>query len=441
MNSRKLVVEILNRTRREHVIVDILVDDLFRRHGLSPQDRAFIFEIIQGTLRWQKKLEWIISQYNQGSYQKSPLAIRNILESSLYQILFMNKTPAYAVVNEAVQITKNFKGEYWARRVNGILRNIIREQSNLPTPDPAKDPVQFLSVTFSHPEWLVQRWIDQFGVEETSRLCQANNEKPHLSLRVNTMKTTADELLAALKGDQISVQKSPVDPDFLQAENIPALNENVYFRNGFFSIQDESAGLVARLLAPRSGEVILDLCAAPGGKATHVAELARDRARVLAVDRVRQRLDLIRETITRLGLKRVFPVLGDATHFAAKNVTKILLDVPCSGLGVLAKRADLRWQRQPSDIQELSALQLQILRHAGSLVKKGGIIVYSTCTIETAENEQVVETFLKENPEFRLDDPLQFVASEFVSGGKYLRTFPHIHRTDGSFAARLVRST
>jgi len=440
MNSRKLVIEILNQTRKENVIVDLLVDDQFRRQAVSASDRAFIFEIIQGTLRWQKKLEWIVAQFNQGAYQKSPLAIRNILESSLYQILYMDKTPDYAVVNEAVRIAKNLKGEFWARRVNGILRNIIRELPNLPTPDTIREPVEALSVNFSHPEWLVQRWIDQFGVAETTQLCAANNAKPHLSLRVNTIKTTADELLDILRRDQIPVKKSLVDPDFLQAESFPALKENAYFQNGFFSIQDESAGLVARLLAPKPGDVILDLCAAPGGKATHLAELTRDRARVLAVDRVPQRLNLVRENISRLGLQRVWPVLGDATRFSAKGSTKILLDVPCSGLGVLAKRADLRWQRQLSDIQQLSQLQLQILRHAANLISPGGVIVYSTCTIEATENEQVVEAFLRENTNFRLDDPTSFVGGQFVTGGKCLQTFPHIHRIDGSFAARLVRA-
>jgi len=226
----------------------------------------------------------------------------------------------------------------------------------------------------------------------------------------------------------------------LQAESFPALKENAYFQNGFFSIQDESAGLVARLLAPKPGDVILDLCAAPGGKTTHLAELTRDRAWVLAVDRVSQRLNLVRENISRLGLQRVWPVLGDATRFSAKGSTKILLDVPCSGLGVLAKRADLRWQRQLSDIQQLSQLQLQILRHAANLINPGGVIVYSTCTIEVTENEQVVEAFLRENTNFRLDDPTSFVGGQFVTGGKYLQTFPHIHRIDGSFAARLVRA-
>lgn len=440
MNSREFVVEVLNRTRKDKVIVDLLIDDLFRQKQISPQDRAFIFEIIQGTLRWRKKLEWIIAKFNHGRYDKSPLVIRNILESSLYQILFMSKTPAYAVVNEAVKITKRLKGQFWARRVNGILRNILRHQQNLPQPDSSENPVKALAVNYSHPEWLVERWIRQFGPAETALLCQANNLKPHLSLRVNLMKTTPGELLTLMLEEQLPVKKSPVDPDFLQAENFSALQENEYFKNGFFTVQDESAGMVARLLAPKPGEMILDLCAAPGGKTIHISELTRNRAHIVAVDRTRKRLNLVNENIARLGLRNVFPAKGDATRFFAKNINKILLDVPCSGLGVLAKRADLRWQRNPADIQQLSKLQLQILRNAATLLKKGGVLVYSTCTIDVAENQEVVEQFLQENPGFRLDDPAKFVATDFVNSAKYIQTFPHIHRIDGSFAARLVRS-
>lgn len=439
MTPRRIAVEILNKARQDKVIVDLVIEQHFQQKRLTNQHRAFIYEIVLGTMRWRKKFEWILSRFFSGKYAKTPLTIKNILESSLYQFYFLSKTPEFATVNEAVSIAKKMKGQFWAGRVNAVLRSVLRQRNDIVFPDLESEPVKAISVRYSHPAWLIERWLPRFGIEQTQRMCELNNQKPHIALKVNRLKITPEKLLTKLAQQKISVQPSPVAADFLRAGQLPPLRQFKPFQEGLFTIQDESAGLVGRLLAPKSNDTILDLCAAPGGKTMHLAELSADKGCIVAVDRYPKRLQLVQQNARRLGVSSVHGCVGDARQFATSPVDKILLDVPCSGLGVLAKRADLRWLRTPDDILTLQTLQLQILRNAATLITKKGVIVYSTCTIAPEENEDVIEIFLREFPEFQLDDPVQYVPDKFVSEQRFVRTLPFKHGIDGSFAARLVR--
>lgn len=439
MNPRKIALEILNRSRTEDTIIDYLIDEILNKNDLTPRDRALVFEIVQGTIRWHNKLAWIGEQFLVGNFSRAPLPIQNILEMTFYQILFLSKTPDYAAVNEAVNLARKFKGQFWAKRVNAVLRNFLRKKDQLKYPELAADPVKAISINYSHPEWLVKRWLHQFGEEATCKLCGINNQKPHHSLRVNRLKTNAAEFQTELEKAGVKVTPSKMLPDFFRAEHLPSLNEFSLFRKGFFSIQDESAGLPAQLLAPKPGDKVLDLCAAPGGKTTHLAEISEDKADIIAVENVFLRLQLIRENVERLGLKNISLVQGDARTFATAPVDKILLDAPCSGLGVLAKRADLRWKRTLEDIRELKSLQYEMLCHAAELLTEGGALVYSTCTIEPEENEQIIRLFLATHADFELDNPARFIPAEFIKDEYFVQTLPHIHGTDGSFAARLVK--
>jgi len=441
MNPRQVVIEILNQTFRERIIVDLLIEQAFKQYYLSTQNRAFVYEIVQGTLRWHQKLAWTLEQFFSGDYQKSPLTIRNILESSLYQIFYLTRTPDYAAVNEAVNLAKKLKGSFWARRVNAVLRTVIRQHSELKAPSIETEPVKAISVIHSHPEWLVERWINRFGSETTQQLCHFNNQKPRLSIRVNRLVTSPEKLFSDLTQQGLTVQCSPHLTDFLRADQLPVLTDFDLFQQGHFSIQDESAGLAVQLLASKPAEIIADLCAAPGGKTTYIAELSNDQAFIVALDNVWERLKLIRENKNRLRLKNIHFVLGDAKTFSAREISKLLLDVPCSGSGVLAKRTDLRWQRTLTDLHQLQHLQRQLIRNAATLLPKNGVLVYSTCTIEPEENEEIIESFLAEFPNFELEDPRQFVAEKFVKANKYIQTLPHVHGIDGSFAARLIRKS
>ncbi|MCK5740503.1 16S rRNA (cytosine(967)-C(5))-methyltransferase RsmB [bacterium] len=438
-SPRHLAVHILNRHTREKRYIDWLIDDEFKQHTFTTRDRAFVLEIVQGTIRWQKKLAYILGQFTQNRYSSNPVPIRSILSSSLYQILYMTRTPGYATINEAVNLSKKLKGQVWANRVNGILRNIQRQLSELPLPDIKKDPVSAIAVLYSHPEWMIKKWLPRYGVESTCDLCAANNQRPGLTIRVNQILTSPAALTTELAKLDISAEKAKYLPDFLRLNHAPALGKMKLFQDGLFSVQDESAGLAATLLAPEAGDTIVDFCAAPGGKTGYLAEKTADRARIIAADLARPRIKLVQENIERLKLTNVLPIQADAFFLEVKGINKILLDVPCSGLGVLAKRADLRWERTPEELLKLQKLQSTLLERAAELLPVNGVLVYSTCTIEPAENEEIIRSFLQKHPDFQLENPADFVPSSVVSDGKFIQTWPHIHGIDGSFAARLKK--
>ncbi len=351
---------------------------------------------------------------------------------------FTDKIPGYAAVNESVELAKRSGGAGWARLVNGVLRNYLRRGKV----DPASisDPVEALAVQESHPEWLVRRWVARYGLEDTRRLCQYNNRRPHVTLRVNRRKTTVAELRAALQEAGIETEPSTYFEDFLKVRNAQGLTDTRAFKDGWFAIQDESTALPVRLLAPEEGETVLDLCAAPGGKSAYLAELQGDRGRVLAVDLSARRLSRVQENVRRLGLRSVQPLVADGTQLQVRPVDKILLDAPCSGLGVLAKRADLRWKRRPEDLARAAERQRALVAHAAQLLRPGGVLVYSTCTIEPEENEQVVEEFLRTHPDFAVDAWAPEGVDSALRDGPYWRTLPHVHGTDGTFAVRLEKS-
>lgn len=440
MSPRQIAVEILIRIRKDDAFADILIHNEFSKHDLSNLDKSFISALVHGTLRWQGKLDWLIEQFYRGSFKKCPAAITAILETALYQILQMSKTPEFAAVNEAVRLAQKRKGRYWGNRVNAILRNYLRKKDTIKFPDLKIDPVEAIAVRYSHPRWLVKRWIARYGTEETGLLCAANNKIPDLSLRINPLKTTRADLIRELKANGVSIKSDAVPDGFIKTNPSINLTTLPSFQKGYFTIQDISAGLVGLLSDPSPGETIIDLCAAPGGKTTHLAELARGQCTIIANDCNWQRLNLIRQNIERLQLPNIYLVRADAAGFSARPVDKVLLDAPCSGLGVLAKRSDLRWKRTLKDIQNLSLLQTQLIEKAAGLVKPGGYLVYSTCTIEPDENEMIIEKFLKKYSEFAFARPPACIPENFISNTYFIKTLPHKHQIDGSFAVKLVRN-
>jgi len=440
MNPRAIAVEILTRIEHTGAYADVLLEnELARRPELAPPDRALTAELVNGTLRWQRKLDWMATELYRGRYPKIPLKIRKVVQISLYQLLFLEKIPAYAAVDEGVELAKAIGGPYWGRVVNGLLRSFSRRRSTLTLPRVEQNPVEALAIGYSHPEWLIERWLARFGLEETEQLCKANNQTPHLCLRVNRLKTTPEALLATLATHGIDAGASAFAPEFIRASSLPDLRNFAPFSEGHFTVQDESAGLVGYLLDPKPGEKVVDLCSAPGGKTTHIAELMNDRGQVIAVDKHFRRLKLIGHAAQRLGLRCIVTVAADGTKFATRPVDKVLVDAPCTGTGVLAKRADLRWRRRPEDLRVLPALQFDLLQSAAALVRKGGVIVYSTCSIELEENDKVVESFLSANCSFVLEPADEWIPSTLVDEKGFVRTFPHRHGMDGSFAVRLRR--
>ncbi|MCI0496055.1 16S rRNA (cytosine(967)-C(5))-methyltransferase RsmB [candidate division KSB1 bacterium] len=439
MSPRQLVIQLLDRYERTDAYADLLLEHELSQSQLSKPDKSLAQEIFFGVIRWRKRLDWIATQFFLGDYAKAPHPIRYVLESAFYQLIFMDRIPAYAVIHEAVELAKLKGSDYWGKKTNAILRTFQRGQRPIHYPDVTTDPIKSIAVAHSHPEWMVGRWIDRFGMEETIALCKANNTSPRLSIRVNSLKTSADELQDLLLQNEIEATKSEYLENFLVAKQLPDLNNFQPFQHGLFSIQDVSAGLACKLLYPAPGEKIIDLCAAPGGKSTFLAELSGDRAEIIAVDVNQSRLNLVEQNVQRLGLKSIRLIQANGATFSCDPVDKVILDAPCSGLGVLAKRVDLRWKRTLAQIKEISRLQYELLTNAATLLKPGGILVYCTCTIEPEENENMIEQFLTKHQDFTIEPASKYGLSTVVNASGFVYTYPHRHGIDGSFAVRLIK--
>lgn len=436
---RGIAIKILTRVERTDAYLDKLLDIELETGDLNPPDKRLLNELVHGVLRNQSKLDWVLTGFYHGQYSKVAPNVRNALRVALYQILFLTRIPHHAAVNEAVEFVKKYRGQRLADTMNGLLRNIARNVENIRYPLATSDEIQYLSVVHSHPTWIVKRWHARYGFEDTESLCKANNMRPFLTLRPNPLavdyKTFVDELVEV----GIDYRRCFYMRDYVTVRNLPNIRQSRLFTEGQFTIQDESAGLVGMLLAPKPGETIIDLCSAPGGKAIHAAEIMQNQGRIVAVDKYDVRLNLIRQAAERNSVSIIETMEGDATELAHEPVDKVLVDAPCSGLGTLSKKPDIKWKREPEDIQKLIVTQRAILENASRLVRPGGVIVYSTCTIEPEENQDIVKAFLLDHPEFTLDHAGQYLPPRVVDEEGFLATFPHKHRMDGAFGARLVK--
>ncbi len=371
--------------------------------------------------------------------------IINVLRLGLYQILFLSRTPVSAAVNESVELAKKTRGKGGGGFVNAILRSVLRQGKEIPYPDFNQDPALHIAVVHSHPLWLIRRWIEEYGVEKTLQICTMNNQIPPLTLRTNTLKITRKGLIDKLKENGLSPSPTLFSEEGIRLEHSPPTSELPFLKEGLYIIQDEASQLVTSILDPKPGEKILDACAAPGGKTTHIAQKMEDRGEIFSMDLHQEKLARIEEGCHRLGIKIVKTKRGDATQPLPLPVglefDRVLADVPCSGFGTIEKTPDLKWKKDEEDIRRLSELQFSILKNLSGYVKKGGILAYSTCTVFREENETVVEKFLAEHPEFqldRLDTILPERLSSFIEDG-YFKTFPLKEGMDGFFVARLVR--
>ena len=425
---------------------DRLLTDSFKRYRhLTSLDRAFLTELTYGVIRWRGKLDWVIRSFSKIPFEKIELETLNILRLGLYQILFLSRTPASAAVNESVELAKGIRGKGGAGFVNAVLRSTIRQKDEIPYPEIDEDPARHLSVVQSHPLWLVRRWVKEIGVEETLRVCMFNNRISSLTLRTNTLKIDRKDLIEKLKGKEFKPVPTTYSEEGIVLRDPPPTSELPFIKEGLYVIQDEASQLVTSILDPKPGERILDACAAPGGKTTHMAQKMDNRGEISALDVSKGKLDLIGEGCQRLGIKIVRTIKGNAAEPLpiplGMEYDRILADVPCSGFGTLRRNPDLKWRRGEEDIKRLSELQLSILSHLSVYLKKGGIFVYSTCTVFHEENEDVVEKFLEGHPEFELDQRDKFLPEKirpFVQS-RYFKTFPPRDEMDGFFVARLIK--
>jgi len=425
---------------------DRLLTDSFKRYRyFNSLDRAFLTELTYGVIRWRERLDWVIRLFSKISIEKIELETLNILRLGLYQILFLSRTPSSAAVNESVELAKRIRGKGGAGFVNAVLRSAIRQKDEIHYPDIHEDPILHLSVVQSHPLWLVQRWVRERGVEETLQICMFNNQISPLTLRTNTLKINRENLLEKLKEEELSPIPTVYSEEGIVLQHPPPTSELPFLRKGLAIIQDEASQLVTSILDPKPGEQILDACAAPGGKTTHIAQRMENQGGIYALDLSNAKLDLIGGLCEKLGIRIIKTVKGDASKILfvpqGMKFDRILADVPCSGFGTLRRNPDLKWRRGEVDIQRMGELQFSILRNLSMYVEEGGLLIYSTCTVFREENEDVVEKFLEAHPEFQLDrmDNLLPEKSRPLIEGSYFKTFPPRGEMDGFFAARLIK--
>lgn len=448
ISARELAVKILLQVFHRGAYSNLALDRGLNNSHLQANDRGLVTELVNGTVRMKKHLDWVLNLFLAKKGKELPSRIHMILISAIYQLLFLERVPTYAVINEAVNMARKGGGPSTSGMVNGILRNLERNRTKIVFPDPKEDQLGYLSTYYSHPEWIVRRWLSRYGYEETRELLIFNNQAPSMTIRVNTLKTDTDALLDLLKVEGVEARRGTVAKSSITIDSLPGpLFRLPSYRQGLFYVQSEATMLIAPALNPQPGQMIYDFCSGVGGKATHLAELMCNQGEVKSLELYSHKMELLKLNCERLGISIVEPCPGDILEreFTAK-ADGALLDAPCSGLGVLRSRADLRWRREETDILETAELQLKMLDRAASTVRTGGSLVYSTCTLEPEENEQVVETFLTNNPGFETEDlvlPLDFFP--FTDEGRVtarqgtLTTFPPQYHIDGMFIALMRR--
>lgn len=438
---RQLAVKLLNRYDRSDSYIDKLLSNELKHEHLDQRDKALLTEIVNGVIRWRGKIDWVLTGFYHGDYQKCLNLVKNSMRIALYQMLFLNRVPIPAAIYESVEVVKRIQGEKTAAIVNGVLRNIARNIENIRYPDKVEDEIYYYSVLYSHPKWMVKRWFDRFGLAESEQLMDFNNQRPYIPVRVVTVNTEVDTIKSIFNIHNISFVESPYHKDTLLLQSPRYdISASELFKTGKITIQDPSASLAAKLCDAKPGQTVIDLCAAPGGKSFMIAEMMNNEGRVIAVDKHESKLRFISEGSERIGLSIIETVAKDSeTHKFKEGADIVFADVPCSGLGTISKKPDIKWKKETEDLMKLVPHQRQILENAAKIVKSGGVVVYSTCTIEPEENEDNINWFLKNHPEFTIDPAENYLPAELCKDGFYM-SLPHHSRMDGAFAVRLVKS-
>ncbi len=435
---RGIAVKILNRIDRTDAYLDKLLEIEINNSELNGKDKSLLFEIVHGVIRWLNRIDWILNGFYKGQFSKCIPNVKNSMRVALYQILFLDRVPNHAAVNESVEFVKKLQGVKSANLTNAVLRNIIRNINGIRYPDKEEDLIGYLAAYYSHPSWMIKRWVNRFGEEVTQDLLIANNNRPRHTIRINQLRTNPDELKQLLDVVNLKFTEGKYLKEYLRLNSLTNITSWEYFQKGYFSMQDESTGFSCKALAPKPKMKILDMCAAPGGKTGLLAELMNNNGRIIALDKFESRLELFKKNISRLGINNVTAIAKDALEFDEDDFDGILIDAPCSGLGTLTKKPDIKWKRDFGDIRKLNKIQYELLNKAGTLIKREGTIVYSTCTTEPEENFHIVNKFLENNKNFQLVNLKGMFDSNLIDENGCLQTLPHKHNMDGAFVAKLI---
>jgi len=440
-NARQLAFLAL-RAVAGGAFADIALDRVLTAE-ISSNDRRLITELVYGSVRRQRTLDALIDQFAKKPAQQQPPDLRLILHLGLYQLRYLTHVPAAAAVDTTVELAKLNGLSGLTGFVNGLLRQYARQSTNQDCLRLPEDLVSRIGLQYSYPDWIVQLWLQQFGQVETEQLCAWFNQAPMIDLRVNPLRASLAQVEAAMQAADISPRRLLNLPQALRLpQGIGAIQNLPGFGEGWWTVQDGSAQLVSHLLDPQPGERVIDACAAPGGKTTHIAELMQDQGEIWAYDRYASRLRKLKENITRLQLSSIQIAVQDSRQRQeAQDVDRVLLDAPCSGLGTLHRHADARWRQTPQTVQELTQLQAELLAQAATWVKPGGVMVYATCTLHPAENEQILQQFLQ-GKRWRIEPPPpDHPAAAFVAPEGWVKLLPHQHHLDGFFMVRLRQAS
>ncbi len=443
MNPRQLALFALNDLETGSY-TDVVVDRLLGKFQLAGVDRNFFTELVHGIVRRKRTLDAIIDRLAKQPADRQPPNLKQLLRLGLYQLRYLDRVPESAAVNTTVDLAKTNGLTGLAGVVNGILRQYIRLQSeHQEVLDLPLDPIGRLGTLYSFPDWTIEHWLTELGEIETEQLCQAFNTAPKIDLRVNVLKIDRAKLIAIFQTAGIEAIPIPLVPQGLQfTGSVGAIDRLPGYHEGWWTIQDSSAQLVTQLFDPQPGELIIDACAAPGGKTTHMAELMGDTGQIIAVDKTASRLKKLQQNLTRLHLKTIEIVTGDSCGLSELTGTadRVLLDAPCSGLGTLHRRADARWQKTPAQIHELAKLQAQLLANTATWVKVGGVLVYATCTVHPLENANIITPFLKTHLDWQVElPPSDSPLTDLVGANGAIEVWPHRHQMDGFFMVKLRR--
>lgn len=454
MNVREVALACLLDLSETDASIASVVDNAFKRSALNGRERRLANALVYGVVRWQQQLDWVLKHFINPRFQLDAKH-RAILRLGAFQLLHLDGIPPHAAIFETVQLAKNRRKT--AGFINAVLRSVQRKYTELSYPPIETHPIEHISFSLSYPKWLVKRWLETRGLPWTLAFCQASNQVAPLTLRANSLLTDRDELCQSLAANGLSTRLSKIAPDGIVVENLSITTDGavsgskdeitlkeVLNRDDVY-VQDESAMLVPYLLLPESPKLVVDLCAAPGGKTTHIACMMGNSGKVIAADISDQKLVMLEENCKRLGVQNIETRTIDATKSDLSflnTADAVLVDAPCSGFGTLRRQPDIRWNKTSDQLLSLNDLQYRILENAAPYIKSGGILVYSTCTIEPTENEEIISRFLKNFPMFTMEHASEFLSdipqSAITSQG-FLQTFPHEHGVDGTFAARLRR--
>ncbi len=444
---RELALNLVYEVMEKGAYTNISLDKALRSSRLSQTDKNLVTEIVNGSIRMIKHLDWVLNLFLQKPVHKQNPWLRNILRISAYQLMFMERIPDYAAVNSAVDLTRKKTSRALTAVCNGVLRNLVRQRGQYDYPP--LHTLDYLSVYYSQPEWLVKDWLESFGLEAAVTMFSYLNKRAPLALRINSLRTSPAQVLENIGREGAVAVVSPLVPWSIRLEALEkSIEELSSYQQGHFYIQNEASMLAGAILDPQPGEKIMDLCCGVGGKTTHFAERMQNQGNIKAIDIYEHKMSLLEKNCQRLGITIIQGQTKDILQMEDdyQGWQRVFLDAPCSGLGVLNRRSDSRWHKKPEDVLELNQLQSRLIEKAGQMIAVGGVLVYSTCTINRSENEDIVNGFLQNNPDFELeafDDLISFLPldqndRDTVRQG-LLTLLPGKYDTDGMFYARLKR--